>query len=179
MKWAETITKKKMQTNVKNCYEIKFMGFIVQQLRYIIFFAFIILCFQKPMSCQMQKRITSKTAADFSLRKWGHWPTLDSAHCPLKSLARQEEFFDRLYEIWARCFWQVLDLAETHCGESSGAKTSYKHLIFSCAHCWRRFWVVFSRRGRNKKEMSFKNLQRQCNKKLIWGCSLFCQNYPC
>ena len=22
-------------------------------------------------------------------------------------------------------------------GESSGAKTSYKHLIFSCAHCWR------------------------------------------
>ena len=62
-----------MQTNVKNCYEIKFMGFIVQQLRYIIFFVFIVLRFPKPMSCQMQKRITSKTAADFSLRKCGHW----------------------------------------------------------------------------------------------------------
>ena len=61
-----------MQTNVKNCYEIKFMGFIVQQLRYIIFFIFIVLRFPKPMSCQMQKRITSKTAADFSLRKSGH-----------------------------------------------------------------------------------------------------------
>ena len=73
MKWAETITKKKMQTNVKNCYEIKFMGFIVQQLRYIIFFVFIVLRFPKPMSCQMHKRITSKTAADFSLRKSGHY----------------------------------------------------------------------------------------------------------
>ena len=59
-----------------------------------------------------------------------------------------EEFFDRLYEIWARCFWQVLDLPETHCGESSGGKTSYKHLIFSCAHCWRWFRVVISHRGR-------------------------------
>ena len=49
------------------------MGFIVQQLRYIIFFVFIVLHFPKPMSCQMQKRITSKTAADFSLRKSGHW----------------------------------------------------------------------------------------------------------
>ena len=49
------------------------MGFIVQQLRYIIFFVFIVLRFPKPMSCQMQKRITSKTAADFSLRKCGHW----------------------------------------------------------------------------------------------------------
>ena len=48
------------------------MGFIVQQLRYIIFFVFIVLRFPKPMSCQMQKRITSKTAADFSLRKCGH-----------------------------------------------------------------------------------------------------------
>ena len=49
------------------------MGFIVQQLRYIIFFVFIVLRFPKPMSCQMQKRITSKTAADFSLRASGHW----------------------------------------------------------------------------------------------------------
>ena len=48
------------------------MGFIVQQLRYIIFFVFIVLRFPKPMSCQMQKRITSKTAADFSLRASGH-----------------------------------------------------------------------------------------------------------
>ena len=48
------------------------MGFIVQQLRYIIFFVFIVLRFPKPMSCQMQKRITSKTAADFSFSKCGH-----------------------------------------------------------------------------------------------------------
>ena len=54
-------------------YITKFMGFIVQQLRYIIFFIFIVLRFPKPMSCQMQKRITSKTAADFSLRASGHY----------------------------------------------------------------------------------------------------------
>ena len=42
----------------------------------------------------------------------------------------------------------IIDLAVTHCGESSSAKTFYKHLILCCAHCWRWFRGVTSHRGR-------------------------------
>ena len=42
----------------------------------------------------------------------------------------------------------IIDLAVTHCGESSGAKTSSKHLILCCADCWRWFIGVISHRGR-------------------------------
>ena len=55
----------------------------------------------------------------------------------------------------------MIDLAETHCGESSGAKTSYKHLIFSCAHCWRWFRVVISRRGRKNAMYVFHHSSNQ------------------
>ena len=48
----------------------------------------------------------------------------------------------------------MTDLAETRCGESSSAKTSYKHLILCCAHCWRWFRGVTSPEGR-KNAISF------------------------
>ena len=84
MKWAETITKKKVPNKCQKFgYITKFMGFIVQQLRYIIFFIFIVLRFLKPMSWQMQKRITSKTAADFAFWASGVCTRCDAP--PLRS----------------------------------------------------------------------------------------------
>ena len=35
------------------------------------------------------------------------------------------------------CSKDIIDLAETRCGESSSAKTTYKHLILYCADSWR------------------------------------------
>ena len=81
------------------------MGFIVQQLRYIIFFVFIVLHFPKPMSCQMQKRITSKTAADFSLRASGHWQAAKSSGV---ATDKHHRLLGQVRK--TRLFWQVSNL---------------------------------------------------------------------